>query len=268
MQEQIAGLTAQQEAKSKEIALIEQELSGVRDLWDKNLVPITGSPRSSARRRGSTASAASSSPALPQAKGKITETELQILQIDQDLSSDVAKELREIDGKIGEFVERKVTAEDQLKRIDIRAPQNGIVFQSTVHTVGGVITAGDPVMLIVPETDTLLVEAKVDPKDIDQVQLGQPVVLRFSAFNQRTTPELNGTVARIAADTTNDQRTGQSYYIVRISMTAEEIERLGDTVKLAPGMPVEAFIQTGDRTMMSYFIKPLHDQLMRSFREK
>ena len=111
-----------------------------------------------------------------------------------------------------------------------------------------------------PETDTLLVEAKVEPKDIDQVKLGQPVVLRFSAFNQRTTPELNGTVVRVAADTTTDQRTGQSYYIVRISMTAEEIERLGD-VKLAPGMPVEAFIQTGERTMMSYLIKPLHDQL-------
>jgi HlyD family secretion protein len=203
-----------------------------------------------------------------EAKGKITETELQILQVDQELSSDVAKELREIDSKIGEYVERKVTAEDQLKRTDIRAPQNGVVFQSTANTVGGVITAGDPVMLIVPETDTLLVEVKVDPKDIDQVKLGQRVVLRFSAFNQRTTPELNGTVARVAADTTNDQRTGQSYYIVRISMTAEEIERLGDTVKLAPGMPVEAFIQTGERTMVSYFIKPLHDQLMRSFREK
>src|SRR6202034_750627 len=146
-------------------------------------------------------------------------------------------------------------------------PQNGIVFQSTANTVGGVITAGDPVMLIVPETDTLLVEAKVDPKDIDQVQLGQPVVLRFSAFNMRTTPEVNAAVVRVAADTTTDQRTGQSYYLVRISMTADEIKRLGD-VRLTPGMPVEAFIQTGDRTMLSYLVKPLHDQLMRSFREK
>ena len=268
LQEQIAGLTAQQDAKSKEMALIEQELGGVRDLWAKNLVQInrlTSLEREEARLHGERGQLIAGA---AEAKGKITETELQILQVDQELSSDVAKELREIDSKIGEYVERKVTAEDQLKRTDIRAPQNGVVFQSTANTVGGVITTGDPVMLIVPETDTLLVEVKVDPKDIDQVKLGQPVVLRFSAFNQRTTPELNGTVARVAADTTNDQRTGQSYYIVRISMTAEEIERLGDAVKLAPGMPVEAFIQTGDRTMMSYFIKPLHDQLMRSFREK
>ncbi len=92
-------------------------------------------------------------------------------------------------------------------------------------------------------------------------------MLRFSAFNMRTTPELNGTVARVAADTSSDQRTGQSYYVVRISMTADEVARLGD-VKLTPGMPVEAFIQTGERTMISYLVKPLHDQLMRSFREK
>ena len=135
---------------------------------------------------------------------------MQIIQIDQDLSSEVAKEMREIDGKIGEFVERKVTAEDQLKRIDIRAPQDGTVFQSTVHTVGGVITAGDAIMLIVPDADNLTVEAKVNPQDIDQVQIGQTALLRFSAFNQRTTPEIYGTVTRISADTSTDQRTGQT----------------------------------------------------------
>ena len=204
---------------------------------------------------------------VAEAKGKIAEIQLQIVQVDEDLSSDVAKELRDIDSKIGEFVERKVAAEDQLKRTDIRAPQNGIVFQSTANTVGGVIAAGDPIMLIVPESDNLMAEVKVDPKDIDQVQFGQPVVLRFTSFNVRTTPELNGTVSRIAADTTTDQRTGQSYYLVRISMTADEIKRLGD-VKLTPGMPVEDFIETGERTMQSYLVKPLRDQLMRAFREK
>jgi membrane fusion protein, type I secretion system len=130
-----------------------------------------------------------------------------------------------------------------------------------------VIAAGDPIMIIVPESDNLTVEVKVDPKDIDQVQFGQTVVLRFSSFNVRTTPEINGTVSRIAADTTTDQRTGQSYYLVRIAMAAQELKQLGD-VKLTPGMPVEAFIETGERTMMSYLIKPLHDQLMRAFREK
>ncbi len=267
LKEQITGLNAQLDAKSKETQLIEQELQGVRDLYSKNLVPLnrlTSLERDAAKIEGERGQLIASA---AEAKGKITETELQIIQIDQDLSSDVAKELRETDSKIGEYVERKVTAEDQLKRTDIRAPQDGTVFQSTANTVGGVIAAGDPIMLIVPESDQLMVEVKVDPKDIDQVQFGQEVVLRFSSFNVRTTPELNGTVSRIAADTSTDQRTGQTYYLVRISMTADEIKRLGD-VKLTPGMPVEAFIQTGERTMLSYLIKPLHDQLMRSFREK
>ena len=267
LQEQITGLAAQQDSKSKEMALIDKELQGVRDLWAKNLVQLnrlTSLEREETRLQGERGALVA---AAAEAKGKIAETQLQILQVDQEFSTDVAKELRETDGKIGEFVERKVTAEDQLKRTDIRAPQDGVVFQSTANTVGGVITAGDPIMLIVPEADSLQVEAKVEPKDIDQVKVGQPVVLRFSAFNMRTTPEINGTVVRVAADTTNDQRTGQSYYVVRIAMTTDEIKRLGD-VKLTPGMPVEAFIQTGERTLMSYLVKPLQDQLMRSFREK
>jgi HlyD family secretion protein len=267
LQEQITGLTAQQDAKTKETDLINRELQGVRDLYAKNLVPLnrlTSLERDAAKIEGERGQLIASA---AEAKGKVTETQLQIIQVDQDLSSDVAKELRETDSKIGEYVERKVTAEDQLKRTDIRAPQDGIVFQSTANTVGGVVAAGDPIMLIVPESDNLLVEVKVEPKDIDQVQFNQPVVLRFSSFNVRTTPEINGTVARIAADTTTDQRTGQSYYLVRIAMTTDEVKRLGDG-KLTPGMPVEAFIQTGERTMLSYLIKPLHDQLMRSFREK
>jgi HlyD family secretion protein len=265
--EEITGLTAQQNSKTKEIALLERELAGVRDLWKQNLVQLsrlTALEREAARldgERGQLVAAAA------QAKGKIAETALQILQIDQDLASEVAKELREVDGKIGEFIERKVTAEDQLKRIDIRAPQDGTVFQLAVHTVGGVITAGDPIMLIVPEADNLSVEVKVNPQDIDQLQLNQKAILRFSAFNARTTPEIEGIVTRISADTSTDQRTGQSYYTIRIAMPAEQIEHLGN-VKLLPGMPVEAFVQTGDRTMLSYLMKPLHDQVMRAFREK
>jgi HlyD family secretion protein len=267
LQQEISGLTAQQDAKNKEVALIEQELQGVRDLYAKNLVQLnrlTSLERDEAKLQGELGQLVAQA---AEAKGKIAEIQLQIIQVDQDLFSDVAKELRETDSKIGEYVERKVTAEDQLKRTDIRAPQDGIVFQSTANTVGGVIAAGDPIMLIVPESDNLMVEVKVDPRDIDQVQFGQTVVLRFSSFDTRTTPELNGAVSRIGADTTTDQRTGQSYYLVRISMTADEIKRLGN-VRLTPGMPVEAFIETGERTMLSYLVKPLHDELMRAFREK
>ncbi|WP_298252873.1 HlyD family type I secretion periplasmic adaptor subunit [Bradyrhizobium sp.] len=267
LNEEIDGLAAQEKAKNQEIDLVEKELSGVRDLYDKHLVQLsrlTTLERDAARLAGERAQYVAQ---RAQAKGKITETELQIIQVDKDMVSDVSKDLRETNDKIGEFVERKVTAEDQLRRVDIRAPQDGMVLQSTVHTVGGVITAGDTIMLIVPQTDDLQVEAKVNPQDIDKLQVGQKTLLRLSAFNQRTTPELNGVVTRVSPDTTTDQRTGQSYYTIRVSMPPAEVARLGD-VKLIPGMPVEAFVQTGNRTLFSYLMKPLSDQLMRAFREK
>ena len=183
------------------------------------------------------------------------------------MSSEVARELREVDSRTGEFIERKVAAEDQLKRIDIRAPQDGVVHQLGVHTVGGVVSPGDLVMLIVPKGDLLAIEAKVSPQDIDQLHLGQPAGLRFSAFNQRTTPEITGSISRISADVSADQRSGQNFYTIRIATSPEEIARLGN-VKLLPGMPVEVFIKTYNRSVISYFTKPLHDQVMRAFRER
>jgi HlyD family secretion protein len=266
LNEEIRGFQAQKDSKEKQINLINREAAGVEDLWKNKLVPLTKLTelqRESARLDGEAGQLVAQ---MAEAKGKISETELQIIQIDRDLGSEVAKETREIDGKIGEFIERKVTAEDQLKRVDIRAPQDGMVFQSAVHTVGGVITAGDTIMLIVPDADQLSVESRVNPQDIDQIQLGQTTVLRLSTLNQRSTPELNGRVTRIAADASTDQRTGQSYYLIRIAMPPSEIVKLGD-IRLLPGMPVEAFVQTGERTMISYLTKPLRDQLSRMFRE-
>jgi HlyD family secretion protein len=267
LKEEIQGLVAQAQAKDQEVALVDKELVGVRQLYDQHLVQLTRLTtleRDAARLAGEKAQYTAS---MAQAKGKITETELQIIQIDKDMVSDVSKDLRETNDKIGEYVERKVTAEDQLRRSDIRAPQDGMVEQSTVHTVGGVISAGDAIMMIVPQADDLQVEAKVNPQDIDKLQVGEKTLLRLSAFNQRTTPELNGEVIRVSPDVTTDQRSGQSYYTIRVSMPPQEVARLGEA-KLIPGMPVEAFVQTGDRTMLSYLIKPLRDQLMRAFRER
>jgi len=267
LQDEVVGLTGQAEAKQREMQLIEQELRGVRELWDKRLVQIQRLmqlEREAARLAGERGQLMAS---IAQNKGKTSEIKLQILQVDQDLRSEVAKELREIQGKTAELVERKVAAQDQLMRTDIRAPQSGMVHQLTVHTVGGVVQAGEPIMLIVPEADDLTVEAKLPPQNIDQVRIGHQASLRFSAFNQRTTPEINGTVTKISADITQDQRTGTSYYSVRIGMPHEEVARLQD-LKLVAGMPVEAFIRTDDRTVMSYLVKPLRDQVMKAFRER
>jgi HlyD family secretion protein len=136
-----------------------------------------------------------------------------------------------------------------------------------VHAKGEVVAAGEQIMLIVPNADALIVEAKVAPHDIDQVSFDQSATLRFPTFNQRTTPELNGTVNRVAADIIKDDRSGTSYYLVRIAINGGEIARLGG-LRLVPGMPVEAFIRTTDRTMLSYMLKPFADQMRRAFREK
>jgi HlyD family secretion protein len=267
IQQEIVGLTVQAEAKSDEIDLVGRELEGARRLYAKNLFPITkmtNLEREATRLKGERGKLIA---AIAQTKARATETELEILQIDRDLGSEVARELREVDAKIGEFVERKIAAEDQLSRIDIRAPQSGHVHQSTVHTVGGVIGPGEPLMLIIPDADRLTVEARVAPQDIDQLHVGQEAMLRFSAFNQRTTPEISATVTRLSADTTTDEKTGLSYYTIRLAMADAEVARLGDNA-LVPGMPVEVFVKTEDRKVLSYLVKPLADQVARAFREQ
>jgi HlyD family secretion protein len=265
--EEIRGHLGQEAAKLQEIELIKTELKGVQELWRRNLIPIsrlTALQRDAARLEGERALLIAS---VAQARGRIAEIELQILQIDQDLRTEVGKELADIRAKTAEALEKKVTAEDQLKRVELRAPQDGIVHQLSVHTVGGVINAGETVMLIVPAHDSLAVEVKVQPQDIDQLRLRAPVILRFTSFNQRVTPELNGEVDRISADISKDEKSGQNFYTVRIRVPDDELARLGN-VKLVPGMPVDAFIQTTSRTMMSYLMRPLADQLRRSFRDK
>jgi HlyD family secretion protein len=265
LKEQIGGLELQAQAKGDEVKLIASELKGVDELYLKNLVPITrvtALKREETRLRGEQGQLIAG---VAQAKGKISETELQTLQIDQELRSEVAKELRDIQAKSAELAEKRVAAEDQLKRIDIRSPQDGIVHQLAVHTVGGVIAPGDALMLVVPQADDLAIEVRVQPQDIDQLKVGQDAVLRLSAFNQRTTPEVRGRISRIAADLTQDSKTGAAYYTARIAAEEDEMRQLNE-LKLVPGMPVEAFIRTGERTALSYLAKPLTDQMNRAFR--
>jgi HlyD family secretion protein len=267
LKEEVGGLTGQASAKAAEIELISRELQAVRELWQKNLVSIsrlTQLERESTRLEGERGQLIA---ATAQAKGRISEVELQILQLDQDLRSEVAKELREIQARYAEYVERKVAAEDQLKRIDIRAPIDGVVHQLAVHTVGGVIQAGEQLMLIVPEDERLIVEVRVNPQDIDQIKIGQRAVVRFATFNQRTTPEVFGSVSQISADIVLEQRTGIGYFVARIALSDKEVSRLGG-VKLVAGMPVEAFIETGRRSILSYLVKPIADHGIRAFRDR
>jgi HlyD family secretion protein len=267
LQEEIKGYLGQAEAKQKEVDFIHQELEGVRTLWEKKLVPmnrLTALERDTARLEGERSQL---SGMIAQAKGKIAEIGLQIIQVDQDLRTEVGKDLIETRSKISELGERKTAAVDQLNRIDIRAPQSGRVHQLAVHTVGGVISPGEQIMLIVPDADALAVEAKISPRDIDQVYVGQAASMRFAAFDQKTTPGIEGEVSMVSADLVQDQRTGAGYYTARVLLKPEELARLGNA-KLLPGMPVDVFIKTPGRTALSYLIKPLRDQAERAFKER
>jgi HlyD family secretion protein len=264
--QQITGFESQMDSKAKQLDLIHGELSGVQDLYDKRLVPLmrlTTLQREAAQIDGERGQLTS---AIAETRSKIDASQLQIVRIDQDFRADVVKELGEAQAKEAELAERDVAAHDLLDRIEIRAPTSGVVNQLSAHTIGGVIRAGETIMEIVPDTDDLQIEARVEPKDIDHVRTGQSAFVRFTAFNQRTTPQLRGAVSYVSADTGHDQQSNASYFTVRIVLPDDERRRLNGQ-QLVAGMPAEVFMQTGSRTMMGYLLEPITDQMRRAFVE-
>lgn len=265
LRQEASGLVAQRNAKARELKLVREELARVAQMYERQLSPVTrvlAMQREEARIDGEHGALQSQ---IARTGGQISEIELQIIAIDQTKQSDAQKELREVEARMAELAERRIAAEDQLRRVDLKAPISGVVHELAVHTVGGVVSAGEQVMQIVPNEDRLTIEVRISPADIDQVRLGQKSYLRFPAFNQRTTPELSGAVALVAADLSRDTQTGQSFYAARITADDDALARLGEH-KLIPGMPVEVFIETDQRTALSYLVKPLTDQFARAFK--
>ncbi|MEN2396194.1 HlyD family type I secretion periplasmic adaptor subunit [Pseudomonas halotolerans] len=266
LHETIAGHDLQQKTKLEEIELIDSEYQAVKKLFDKGMMTldrVNALARGIARLRGERGQLMAS---IAEARGKIAETELQRLQVDQTFRSEVSQELRDLLARQGELIEREITASDQLRRIDITSPIAGRVQQLVVHTIGGVISPAEGLMQIVPVDDELLVEAKISAQDIDQLTVGQSAILRLSAFNRSTTPELTGTVVRLSADLIPDERTGEGFYRAGIKIPQSELAKL-QGLALVPGMPVESMIQTGSRSVMSYLLKPISDHAQRAFRE-
>lgn len=265
-QEQIDGFNAEIQSKASQLTLIASELNGVQELYAKGLVPLTRLTtlqRDSAQLEGERARLTAT---IAETNAKIGQARLQITQIDQNFRSEVMKDLRESQDKAAELMERNVAAKDQLNRVDIRAPTSGVVHQLAMHTIGGVIRSGDVIMDIVPDTDDLEIEGHLPPNEIDQVARGQRAYLRFSALDRPTMPEARGSVTYVSADLTHDERTSASFYTVKINLPEGERHRLNG-LTLISGMPVEIFLQTGSRTMLRYLLKPITDQLHRTFNE-
>lgn len=264
LKEEKTGLKAEQKAKQGQIHLIGLELKQLQQLYKKNLTSVTrlyALQREQKRLEGEEGSLTAR---LARTAHKISETKLQILTLARERQLEAQRERRAVVARISELKEKASAIAARLKRSAVKAPRAGLVHELAVHTIGGVITPAETIMLIVPDHEKLTIEVKVPPADIDQIKRGQTVRLRFSAFNQSTTPELQGELHHVAADVTIDEKSREAFYKARISIERDTAA----TLKLIPGMPVEAFILTNNRTALSYFIKPITDQFTRALREE
>ncbi|UNG18186.1 HlyD family type I secretion periplasmic adaptor subunit [Stutzerimonas zhaodongensis] len=203
---------------------------------------------------------------ITRTKLQISETELQMVQLNKDFSSEVVGQLAEVQTRVFDLQERVSALQDRSNRVVIRAPEDGMILGMKIHTVGGVVSPGTPLLDIVPSVSDLIVEAQVSPIDIDRVSVGKKADIRFSAFKNATTPEIEGKVVQISADRLMNEQTGMPYYLARVSLTEEGIRSLG-SLKLQPGMPAEVLINTGDRTMLQYLMQPATDAFARSMIE-
>lgn len=266
--QEIAGLEAQLKAVKAQSVISAQELASLQGLFERGLTQVA---RINPLRRAVVqleGQASELDAQIARARARISETLLQSTQIDKQALNEVTRELRETHERIADLNERRISAEARLNRTRVRAPIDGVVHQLSVFTLGGVIAPGEVVMMLVPEGESLLVEARIDPAFIDQIAPGQGAVIRLSSLDARTTPELNGKVSFVSADIEQDPRAnGTSHFRARVALSAGEAERL-DGQKLSPGLPAEIHIQTRERTILSYFMKPFTDQIARAFRER
>ncbi len=264
---QLTGIEAQQAALTEQRSLIAEELTDQQSLLDRGLAQasrVLGLRREEANLLGR---AGELTAAAAQARERMTEIEIQILGLTSTRREEAITQLRDLQYNLLELTERRLTLRTQLERLDIRAPVGGVVYGLTVFAPRSVIRPADPVMYIVPQDRPLVIATQVQLTDIDQIHLGQDVTLRFSAFDQRRSPELTGTVTQISADAFQDQAAGLSYYRAEVQMNEGEIEKLPADMTLIPGMPVEAFVRTADRSPMDYLIKPMADYFAKAFRE-
>ena len=265
LRNQAEGLRGQLEAQRARLAYVEENLANVERLSTQGLVPrnqLLDLQGQRAELQGQIAQAGSD---LASVSNGIRDAEVTLVQADRQFQEEVATDLREASAQIEELVPQIVTYAAQLDRVELRAPVAGIVHELSVSTVGGVVAPGETVLQIVPTSDAVEFELRLDPASVDQVHPGQDARLKLTAFDPRRTPEIFGSVAEVSPATVTDPRSGQSYYRLRVAVPPAEMARLQE--RPVPGMPVEAFLATGERSALSWLVKPLIDHLGRAFRE-
>jgi HlyD family secretion protein len=266
IENQIEGTTAQLTALGTQEDLIVGELADQESLFERGLVPVgrvIELRREAARLAGEIGKLTSD---VAQLRGQIAAIEIEKLRLDATRREEAIVTLRDIQFREIELSERRLGLEERLARLEVRSPVGGVVYDQQVFAVQSVVQAGAPMMYVIPQDQPLLVQARVPSIHVDEVRLGQEAVLRFTAFDQRRTPEMHGHVSAISADVFVDERTGANFYEIQLLPREDELSKLDGQV-LLPGMPVEAYIRTEDRTPISYLTKPLTDYFNRAFRE-
>lgn len=264
--QQIKGFVSQQHSKELQLSSIRQELEDLRKLFEKGMIDRTRLlmlERNEAELVGEVGELVSK---IASARTTIGETKLEKFQLDKAFKENVSTDLKEIQVQVNDYQERLLAARHVFAQTQLKSPVDGIVVQSDVHTVSGVVSPGSVLMEIVPINDHLIIEVSVDPQDIDRVKLGLEAGIKFSAFNQREVPEILGTVTYVAADSIKDDTTGMSFYKARVEVEERQIQRLGER-EIQPGMVADVVIRTGSRTPMDYILEPLISSFRKAWRE-
>lgn len=263
-EQEIDGLEAQRAAEERQLELLDKELAGLRELHKKGYARLTRILALERAQAEVASTIAGRNAQIARAQNGIEEVRLQMIQNDRDARESLVKELEDVESRIAVLAERKVAADARYKRVDIRAPHAGTVLGLNIKTVGGVVRPGETILEIVPQDDDLVVEARVAVDDIELVTTGSSSTIRLSALDGSASPEIDGQVTWVSADSITDQRTGATHYLARVQIDSEASK---PDLMLVPGMPAEVFIKTGGRSPISYLLKPLTDNLARSFRE-
>lgn len=264
-EEEISSLRVQIAASARQREIIEPERAGMKSLWDRRLVALSRLNQLERTAVDLDSNGAALTAKVASTRARIAEIRQTLLQVDDDMRTRAGSELNELSTRIGDARTRAASASDQQRRTVLRAPAEGIVDSLPYQTVGSSLPAGQPLVRVTPDRDRPMVEVSVTPQDVDQVRVGQKASLRFSGMNAQTTPQIDGRVEWLSAERIVEERTGAAHYTARIRVDPRDIRRLG--MALRPGMPVEAYIATGDRSLLSYLLKPLSDQVTRAFRE-
>lgn len=266
IESEIEGTQAQLVSLRRQVELIEDELEDQQSLLKRGLTQTSRVLALQREEASLTGEIGRLEAAVARLKGQIASTEIQIVELTATRREEAITTLRDVQAQVAELSERRLSLSERLTRLDIRAPVSGTVYGSQVFALQSVVQPGEPMMYVVPQDTPLLVAARVDAIHVDQLHVGQPVALRFPAFNQRETPELDGQVKNVSADTFTDEKSGFTFYRAEVVMNDGELDRLNGQ-ELLPGMPVETLIKTDERTPLSYLVKPMADYFNRAFRE-